>query len=642
MDLFRIRLYLFFTILAFVTACSIGKKENTTSKKSRILKEAVLSKYSEKKDSLKAKSGIFLIINITSKYSLHGQRIKAYTDTILTHHQDDLTLEKKLNLMKYQFRNSLLSDLDSISSMDLMNNINLAYNAFTKYTWSNNFDFELFCEYILPYKIGNEPLENWREKVQELNYDSIFHFNSIQTSGEYVIKKISDRKRNFIIRWGNENPMIPDIPYSVLEKLNLGSCKELSDYATFVLRSYGIPVSKDFTPNYANINAGHNWNALIINKNKSIPFIIPVKDTLGYFKSEHYQLCKVYRKTYSIQEQSHAAINGPITFPSRILNDPCIVDVTDQYVNTFDIDVPIFFEIPKKAKFAYLEVFSNRTWVPVSWGEIHNNTITFRKMGAKTVYLPVVNDDDRMTNFNYPLKVDEKGNSSFLRPDTIKTVDMKILRKYPLFPRIQYYIDRMIGGEFQGANRKDFSDAVALYTIEKSPGEYFNTVSINAGKAFKYFRYVGPADSWCNIAEMEIYEDENSDKPLKGNIIATEGINVEFPERKKENVFDGDVLTFFQSARPDSCWVGLEFKNHQQIGKIRFIARTDLNIIVPGNEYELFYWNDDWISLGRRIASSNELIYKNVPSNALYFLQNHTKGKEERIFTYEDGKQIWW
>ena len=36
------------------------------------------------------------------------------------------------------------------------------------------------------------------------------------------------------------------------------------------------------------------------------------------------------------------------------------------------------------------------------------------------------------------------------------------------------------------------------------------------------------------------------------------------------------------------------------------------------------------------------LEYFNAPSNALFLLKNQTKGKEERIFTYEEEKQVWW
>jgi hypothetical protein len=40
-------------------------------------------------------------------------------------------------------------------------------------------------------------------------------------------------------------------------------------------------------------------------------------------------------------------------------------------------------------------------------------------------------------------------------------------------------------------------------------------------------------------------------------------------------------------------------------------------------------------------------VFENINKNTLwlprlYLLQNLTKGKEERIFTYENGKQVWW
>ena len=68
----------------------------------------------------------------------------------------------------------------------------------------------------------------------------------------------------------------------------------------------------------------------------------------------------------------------------------------------------------------------------------------------------------------------------------------------------------------------------------------------------------------------------------------------------------------------------------------------DSNEVVPGDDYELFYWNDEWCSLGRKIAVHDTLAYVEVPKNSLLWLHNHTQGKEERIFTYENGRQIWW
>lgn len=61
-----------------------------------------------------------------------------------------------------------------------------------------------------------------------------------------------------------------------------------------------------------------------------------------------------------------------------------------------------------------------------------------------------------------------------------------------------------------------------------------------------------------------------------------------------------------------------------------------------GKEYELFYWQDEWKTVGRKIATSEPLIFKDVPAGRLFWLVQTDSRKEERIFTYEDNKQIWW
>ncbi|MFC1898646.1 transglutaminase-like domain-containing protein [Candidatus Cloacimonadota bacterium] len=61
-----------------------------------------------------------------------------------------------------------------------------------------------------------------------------------------------------------------------------------------------------------------------------------------------------------------------------------------------------------------------------------------------------------------------------------------------------------------------------------------------------------------------------------------------------------------------------------------------------GSEYELFYWQDEWQSAGKQVATGDPLIFNNVPADRLYWLVQVDSRKEERIFTYEDEDQIWW
>jgi hypothetical protein len=58
--------------------------------------------------------------------------------------------------------------------------------------------------------------------------------------------------------------------------------------------------------------------------------------------------------------------------------------------------------------------------------------------------------------------------------------------------------------------------------------------------------------------------------------------------------------------------------------------------------YELFQLNKQWISFGKKTAVTDSLVYDQVPEGTLLFLKNHSRGREERPFTYENGKQVWW
>jgi hypothetical protein len=41
------------------------------------------------------------------------------------------------------------------------------------------------------------------------------------------------------------------------------------------------------------------------------------------------------------------------------------------------------------------------------------------------------------------------------------------------------------------------------------------------------------------------------------------------------------------------------------------------------------------------MAVSDSIVYSGF-QGALFYLKNHTAGKDERIFEYKDGKQIFW
>ncbi len=70
---------------------------------------------------------------------------------------------------------------------------------------------------------------------------------------------------------------------------------------------------------------------------------------------------------------------------------------------------------------------------------------------------------------------------------------------------------RVVLGVFEGGNEEDFSDAVPLYMndAEGVIGQW-QQARVDVSRAFRYVRYVGPADARCNIAEVEFYGYEDA------------------------------------------------------------------------------------------------------------------------------------
>jgi hypothetical protein len=72
------------------------------------------------------------------------------------------------------------------------------------------------------------------------------------------------------------------------------------------------------------------------------------------------------------------------------------------------------------------------------------------------------------------------------------------------------------------------------------------------------------------------------------------------------------------------------------------IRDGNANKIISGKTYELFYWNNRWMSLGKKTAIKDSLKFDNIPNDALLWLRSRGSGAQERIFTYDHLKQKFW
>jgi hypothetical protein len=158
---------------------------------------------------------------------------------------------------------------------------------------------------------------------------------------------------------------------------------------------------------------------------------------------------------------------------------------------------------------------------------------------------------------------------------------------------------------------------------------FWQSISVDPGSKYQYLRYKSAPSVKCLIGEIEVLDEKGN--RLKGTFSGS-GPNPEY-------ISDGVPG---QNYRDDSLggWVIIDFGKPVSISEIRYIVAEDSNGVEPGDEYELFYWDDQWVSLGKQLAKERVLKFKG-PANGLYWIRNHTQGEEERIFTYED-KPVWW
>lgn len=645
-----------FCILFFFISCNRHTSEVETSlqlsRENREELEKVLIHYQQEGDHEKLNAARFLIGNMQDKKAVinrsntpflkildrigslweHGNAAMMDNAASLKISWDSLTVRYGTPRVR---EIDVDTDLEHIQSEYLINHIDQVFKVWRESPWKASVDFSDFCEYILPYRIGDEPLEPWAERLYAEWFPKIEAegLDSIYTIARYINDFNSYRTSHMRILWSYPY----DFSSSEFERIRTGSCKHSVYYTAQVLRSVGIPTVVDYTPKWAGANNGHEWNAIFLEDGSLHPFDAinrGLKIDLSWRK-----VAKVYRKTFARQE---------ITIDKKheheipaTLHRPYDKDVTEQYVDTKDIIIPI--NDVQGFKYAIVSTYHGFDWMPQCWGYIKNGKATFDNMGVDNIYAVFVYDDGQYIRKSQPFLLDSIGNLQFFNPDYTKRQDMRLERKYPLTPFMEGIMSFVVGNKMQAGNTRTFQDSTTFFTITETPKK-IESVNIDDENKYRYVRMWIPPGGRGDMAELEFYGlsvDGRDTVKLIGNVIGDPKANLS-KSRYYAYPFDGDLLTYYLKPRGVDPWVGLDLGKAQRIVKVRYCPRSDTNFIEVGDIYELFLWEEGtWKSQGQMKATDQHLDYKNMPGNGLFILVNKNKGVEHRIFTYEDGKQVW-
>jgi hypothetical protein len=467
--------------------------------------------YQQEEDTLKLKSMYFLLEHMDSHYTLsrHPQ-------------SGDVLVEW---------------DTETLHPDDVIPHIDQIAEVVRAPLQRGEIDFDIYLEYILPYRIAWEPVTPWLARARE-QYAWVADSTTSEFSIENMVNICSmvndDMAQGF--RFGTPPVQARLASWEQLLEDKTGDCYTMTHLVAYPLRALGLPVTIDFISTWGNVNGGgHAWNALITGQREQIPFMgcetnPPDYEPFGISSEKRFP-AKIFRKVFSSNPKSlpyHNRIKQGDPAPVYLLDDN-MIDVTGQYLETATVRLAAN-QLRESNQLVYLATFTNGYWKPVFWSEQAETEFIFKDMAAGLLYIPVSYVAANQTKpIGNPFILDKNGKMKSLVPNTEQPVDLNI-----------------------------------RYTQSKA------------------------------MDELDVFS-----RGLAGE---------EFEKAMADIEYD----------------------------KVRSTPE-------PGTGWRLYYWDEGWKHTATQTYEDGELIFKNVPSGALYRLSSVGQTSwNDRPFTYEDDKQKWW
>lgn len=388
--------------------------------------QKVIDHYSKlSDDSLKLKAACFLIENMVGKGSLIYLEVNDKGICSYDLFKKDIGIDSILKLKKkfedsthngkIVFKNSFFQeDLKLIKSSELIENIDYAFMAW-KLPWSKTLSFTQFKEYILPYRISDEALQNWRKNFF-LNRKWIFDRIKYITDRIKIAGIINDSMRKAFHYIHASIHWFPgQFSLAELYATKGGRCDDLNMIVGYWLRSIGIPVAYEYTPLWGNSNyGGHSWISILDSNGKFVPmnavYDNPIRDSLP-FKGAH--LTKAFRRLYQVT----------LTKAGTIM--PENIDITKEYVDASNYTM---FSEPNLEKSIYIGVLNGLYWNPIpTFKRVSNNRVTFMNLARNILYAAITkNSNDSIRTVGLPFLISKNGDIQYFKEDTNHFCDIKV------------------------------------------------------------------------------------------------------------------------------------------------------------------------------------------------------------------------
>lgn len=602
--------------------------------------EAVLSHYAKLDDRQKLEAAQYLI-RYMPYHTSYDKGIEDYyhaIDSVVALSEDKLEQEKHIESLRLRFESKYKQkrDIEVITSEFLIQSIDEAFKQWRECEWAEHLDFEQFCEYLLPYKcFEGQPLTEWRNAYYDIckgDIDLAYLCDEYKRNPIFAATEVNNQMKNTPQSFGLLKTL-PIYDPDIILKLPFSNCATYCLGAVLIMRSKGIPVAYDFTPNWSTGNNGHSWNTVYTTRFGNLEFAPHTTDP-GTVHYPYLKVPKIFRNVYKPNEE-YLKIATEKYIPPKLRN-MFIRDVTAEYMPTIDIRIPLQ-ESLKSGQSPFIAIYDGNNWTPVYWGKIAGSHVVFERMGLNTCYIALGYDSNgNAIPISKPFLASASKHIQFIEPDTSAFRTIRLNRKYPLGDNVFSIRKKITGGIIETSENREFDHTKKI--AELPQGNLTNgTVFLDKNAEYRYWRFTSSDTSQCDMAEIYFYDEHDS--IIQGNIIKCTN-SIFDKSNNAANIADGDQLTNFSAKGED--WVGFDFCRPVNISKISYIRRCDGNSIQPGLEYSLYYWdNNNWQLINTKIANDVFIEFENVPQKALLAIKC-SQGKQQRIFVCDEDNKIDW
>ncbi|WP_163408873.1 transglutaminase domain-containing protein [Flavobacterium ajazii] len=314
-------------------------------------------------------------------------------------------------------------DIETIKGDYLINNLEKAFTSWHTSPLKTT-SFEDFCEYILPYRVSVEPVQNWRPA-----YTGKFKWvsNQITEKGlNSALQYVKDDYDSWFVNNWKEKRTEPLPRLGSLQLLfrKQGACSDIASMSVFTMRSQGIPAAVNIIPFWATATEGHYTNTFFDENKQMLNCDYGTKDFRQNLVREP---AKVIRLTYSKNPETLASFEDMGNIPKGFLQQQNYIDVTNDFWETTDVKCPLYVDA-NPSKIVYATTFNGLAWRPFWWGKTANNETVFTKLCRRTVIIPQYYSNGKMIPAGAPVVI---GNTTtkVLQPDLTQTKEVTIAEK---------------------------------------------------------------------------------------------------------------------------------------------------------------------------------------------------------------------